>query len=266
MSELVFIKLGGSLITDKQVEASYRSETVLAIGETVRAVIAERPELRLLLGHGSGSFGHVAAARHGTRAGIASVEQWQGFAEVASAAAELNRLVRDDLRACQLPVMGIQPSASVFCEDGDLVAFAWPTLRELLARRLIPLIYGDVALDTRRGGTIASTEEQFAYLAQPLAPSRILLLGEVAGVYDATGQVIPRITPADFAARAEQLSGSAGTDVTGGMLSKVRLMLALVARQPSLRVRIMSGEDQQALRAAILEECADLPGTLIVAS
>ena len=266
MSELVFIKLGGSLITNKRAEASYRSETVLAIGETLRAVIAERPELCLLLGHGSGSFGHVAAARHGTRAGVASEEQWRGFAEVANAAAELNRLVRDDLRACQLPVMSVQPSASAFCEDGDLVAFAWPTLRELLARRLIPLIYGDVVLDARRGGTIASTEEQFAYLAQPLVPSRMLLLGEVAGVYDGAGQAISRITPVDFAARAEQLSGSAGTDVTGGMLSKVRAMLALVTRQPALRVRIMSGEDQRALRAAILEERSDLPGTLIAVS
>ena len=266
MSELVFIKLGGSLITNKRAEASYRSETVLAIGETLRAVIAERPELCLLLGHGSGSFGHVAAARHGTRAGVESEEQWRGFAEVANAAAELNRLVRDDLRACQLPVMSVQPSASAFCEDGDLVAFAWPTLRELLARRLIPLIYGDVVLDARRGGTIASTEEQFAYLAQPLVPSRMLLLGEVAGVYDGAGQVIPRIAPADFAARVEQLSGSAGTDVTGGMLSKVRAMLALVTRQPALRVRIMSGEDQRALRAAILEERSDLPGTLIAVS
>ena len=29
-----------------------------------------RPELRLVIGHGSGSFGHVAAARYDTLAGV----------------------------------------------------------------------------------------------------------------------------------------------------------------------------------------------------
>lgn len=265
-SELIFIKLGGSLITDKHVEARYRSKIVRAIGESLYHAKVERPDLRFLLGHGSGSFGHMAAARYGTRDGVRSGEEWQGFVEVASAAAELHRLVYHDLRECHLPVMSIQPSASVLCEEGNLVSFNWLTLRELISRRLIPLIYGDVSLDVCWGGTIASTEEIFSYLVQPLAPNRILLLGEVDGVYDEAGEVIRRITPANYHLHEGQLGDSSATDVTGGMFGKVKTMLDLVELNPTLQVHILDGADQQAFLAATLQDTNDLPGTLISAS
>jgi len=69
-SELVFLKLGGSLLTDKtQVEAVQEDALRRVAGEVSRAC-QDAPHLRLLLGHGSGSFGHVAARQHGTRAGV----------------------------------------------------------------------------------------------------------------------------------------------------------------------------------------------------
>ena len=59
---------------------------------------------------------------------------------------------------------------------------------------LVPLVYGDVSLDDVRGGTIVSTETVFFYLARHLPVRHVLLLGEVEGVYDPSGNVIPRIT------------------------------------------------------------------------
>lgn len=35
---------------------------------------------------------------------------------------------------------------------------------------LVPVIHGDVAFDEERGGTVASTEEIFSYLAREMAP------------------------------------------------------------------------------------------------
>lgn len=92
-----------------------------------------------------------------------------------------------------------------------------------------------------RGGTIISTETVFAYLAAQLRPTQILLLGEVEGVYDAQGQIIPHITPHNFPQVAAALGGSHGADVTGGMASKVRDMLDLAQKVPNLHVRIVGG-------------------------
>lgn len=44
------------------------------------------------MGHGSGSFGHVAAAKHGTINGVSGPTQWKGFCDVSDAASRLNRL------------------------------------------------------------------------------------------------------------------------------------------------------------------------------
>lgn len=45
----------------------------------------------IVVGHGSGSFGHIPAAEHGTRDGVSGLAQWRGFCEVSDAASRLNR-------------------------------------------------------------------------------------------------------------------------------------------------------------------------------
>ena len=51
---------------------------------------------------------------------------------------------------------------------------------------------------------------------------------------------------------APALGGSRGTDVTGGMASKVRSMLDLVAAQPQMRIRIFSGLEPGQLEGTLL--------------
>jgi isopentenyl phosphate kinase len=126
------------------------------------------------------------------------------------------------------------------------------------------LVYGDVALDDVRGGTIVSTEEIFGHLAGAFNPARILLAGEAQGVYGEGGEVVPRITPNNVAQVGGSLAGSKGVDVTGGMLSKVAHMLDLVRAQPGLVVHIFSGVEPGLLTRVLLEP--ELPvGTRILA-
>ena len=152
MGELVFIKLGGSLLTDKTRPQALRGEVLARLAGEVAAALADRPGLRLLIGHGSGSFGHVAAREHGTRAGVTSPEGWRGYAEVARAAAELNRLVVDALWEAGVPALRIQPSASARCHDGELMGMDERPLITALQNGLAPVVHGDVALDDVRGG------------------------------------------------------------------------------------------------------------------
>jgi isopentenyl phosphate kinase len=94
--------------------------------------------------------------------------------------------------------------------------------------------------------------------------SQILLLGEVEGVYDQNGQVIPEITPDNLHAIEEALGGSAGTDVTGGMETKVRDMVALTQHVPGLTIRIMDGLKPEWLKRTLLGVAH--PGTRISTS
>lgn len=272
VDELVFLKLGGSLITDKTAPQALRADVLARLAREIAAAHRSVAGLRLLVGHGSGSFGHVTASRYGTREGVRTAEEWRGYAETARVASELNRLVVDALWDAGVPALRVQPSASALCYDGELRFMAERPLVAALEHGLAPVVHGDVALDEVRGGTIVSTEEIFAYLAPRLRPARIILLGEVEGVLTADpatgvhGVVIPAITADTLAGVEEALGGSRGIDVTGGMLAKVRQGLALASSTPGLRsVHIMSGLRPGAL-AGILADAERPGGTRLMRS
>ncbi len=248
----VFIKIGGSLITNKQIEKSFHVERTRHIAGEIAGIRRALPDLQLLIGHGSGSFGHFAANRHGTIDGVHTPEQWRGFAEVATVASELNYLVAKEFHEAGIPVWRLQPSTSALCNDGQLIEMSVRPIHRALEQGLVPLVYGDVALDQERGGTIISTEQIMAYLVQHIALDLILLLGEVAGVLDQDGVVIPLITPANIEQYASTLGGSGGIDVTGGMSSKVSDMLSLVEQHTQTTIRIMDGRQPELLTKTIV--------------
>lgn len=256
-----FIKLGGSLITDKRVERSFRRDVAERIAQEIASALIEQPDLRILIGHGSGSFGHFAAARHKTAQGVQTSEQWRAFAEVATVAAELSGLVAQVLQDAGVPVWRISPSASAISRDGEIATLSLSSITTALEHALVPLVHGDVSIDEMRGGTIVSTERVFFYLAHHLPVNRILLLGEVSGVYDAEHSTIPEITPANYSDIEQLLGGSGGIDVTGGMETKVRDMLDLTLALPHLNIRIMDGRQPDLLRQTLLGNAT--PGTRI---
>jgi isopentenyl phosphate kinase len=272
LGELVFLKLGGAVITDKNREAAARKDVVLRAGQEISRTLRARPDLSLVLGHGSGSFGHFVADRYGLRDGIQegpqSEEYWRGYAETAAAAARLNRLVTDVFLAEGLPILTLQPSASALCQSGELISMETRPAEEALSHGLIPLVYGDVAFDEVWGCTIISTEQIFACLAHELKPSRIILASIVEGVYDSDplrspqARLLREIGPGNIAQVERTLSGSHGVDVTGGMLTKVRVMYALVRSQPSLSVHLISGQREGLIERALLGRASG-EGTLI---
>jgi isopentenyl phosphate kinase len=260
MSQLIFLKLGGSLITDKRQPETPRLDVIRQVAATIAAALRQQPELRLVVGHGSGSFGHVFGRRYGTRAGVHTPEEWYGYAATADAAARLNRIVIGALLEAQVPAWSIQPSVALRCADGRIETGPDDTVSEALARGLTPVVFGDVALDRVRGGTIASTEEIFALLVTHLRPQRLILAGEVDGIFTADPQLVPdarritAITPLQFAEIAGSLGESHGVDVTGGMRAKVEESLAMVQNTRGLEIIICSGLQPESLGAALRGE------------
>jgi len=274
-AETIFLKLGGSLITDKTHPQSTRADTLARVAAEIATALRLRPHLRLVLGHGSGSFGHFAGRVHRTRDGVRTPEQWRGFAKTGSAAQKLNCLVTAALQEAGVPVWSLQPSASAVCHDGELVNLMWQPIRQSLDQGLVPLVYGDVALDTVRGGTIISTEEIFSWLSSQLRPQRIVLAGVVPGVFRSrpslgpeqtvqhdSSDILEVITPGSAKSLTAELGGSHGTDVTGGMQAKVRVMCDLVEALSTVRVQIVSGE-QPGLLMDVLLNPESKAGTLV---
>jgi isopentenyl phosphate kinase len=167
------------------------------------------------------------------------------------------------LQAAGLPVWRIQPSASLMSHNRDVTSMSMNSIEVALSNGLIPAVYGDVSLDSAIGGTIVSTEKLFFYLSTVLSVQRVFLLGEVSGVYDASGQVMNLITRANYSSLFSVVGGSAGVDVTGGMETKVEDMLSVIDAFPQMTIRIFSGLTDNLLYDALLDKAH--PGTLISA-
>jgi len=271
MKELVFLKLGGSLITDKTQPYTPRLDVIEDAALQVSTALQAHPDLRLVIGHGSGSFGHVAASEYHTRDGFSprpsplihrerdktEENYWKGFAKVWYQASSLNQFVMKALHKVNIPAIALPPSANVIASDGNVSIWETTSISMALAAGLVPVIYGDVTFDEIRGGTILSTEDLFSHLARALNPNRILLAGLESAVWEdfpARTRKVETITPDTFSQISEGVGKAAGADVTGGMESKVTQMLELVQQNPELKVQIFSGAESGNIARALTGE------------
>jgi isopentenyl phosphate kinase len=232
--DIVLLKLGGSLITEKARPETPRREVIARLASEIAAA-ARDSSFRLVVGHGSGSFGHVAARESGIAAGLRSPEQLPGAARTQERAAALHRLVIEALLAAGAAPFSLAPSSCLVAAAGRPAAFAAEPLLLALDAGLLPVLYGDVVTDRDWGVSICSTESLFETLARTLLDGgrtirRAVWLGETDGLYDEVGKTVPRLAAADFVSTATVMAAigdPSGTDVTGGMRHRVESALAL---------------------------------------
>lgn len=224
--DIVLIKLGGSLITNKLAEAEARPETIARLAAELASWRASGGRARIVLGHGSGSFGHAAAARYDLGRGLRGNDP-MGAAITQDQAARLHRLVIEKLLAAGLPAFSWAPSTGLLSHAGRTRRSFFGPLFEAQKAGLWPVFFGDVVADEELGATIASTEKvslAFARAAQRrgLKVTRALWLGETNGIYDAEGKTLETIDAGNLKAARRVVGGSAGVDVTGGMDLRLR--------------------------------------------
>jgi isopentenyl phosphate kinase len=258
----LLIKLGGSLLTDKETPETPHPERIERLAREIAAAseTAEANGERIVLGHGSGSFGHIAAAAAGLGKGPLDPRNLAGASRTQERAAALHSLVVEALRAAGLAPFSLAPSSFLLAEGGVVVDRFFSPLAHAFRLGLLPVVYGDVVLDRTWGASIASTEAVLSEIASGLPAhgieiSRALWLGETDGVYDATGRTIPHLATIEEAA----IGAARGTDVTGGM--RLRLETCLVLARRGIVSAILDGREPGRLAAAIRGEA--VPGTRI---
>ena len=239
---VVLVKLGGSLITDKAREATARRAVLRRLSEAIARASSRRGGPALIVGHGSGSFGHVAAAEGGS------------VSRIQHRAGELHRLVIGALVSAGARPFSLAPSSFVRARNGRVAEVFDAPLLAALEQGLLPVVYGDIVLDAKRGAVILSTEAVFLALADALARRRIAVaravwLGVTDGVLDDGGATIPRLTGAEASRRARRVRGAAGIDVTGGMALRLTATASLAAR--GIPSAIVDGRSPGSLAAAI---------------
>lgn len=257
MGDLILLKLGGSLITDKSKPFTARMDVIQRLVQEIHNARKERV-FRLILGHGGGSFPHSSAKKYQTQNGFVNDDSKKGIAVVQNDAAKLNRIIVDALLEVGENAVSIQPSGTCIAEDKKITEYYTKPLEMLLVDRLLPVVYGDVGLDLKQGCCILSTEEILGFLARKLGAKRVIMAGKVDGVM-AGQELIPQITQGNFEEVKQHIQGSDGIDVTGGMIHKIEQSLRLA--RDGVQVEIINGDKPNLLKRALLGE--ENLGTLI---
>ncbi len=252
-SELVFVKLGGSLITDKTAQELPRQEEIRRLAREVQSAKQEG-NLRAVIGHGGGSFPHRPAHKYGTANGFHNAESAIGVSEVQHAASRLNRIVVRALIDADVNAVSFSPSSFMVTERGRPWKVFLEPMKIALAKGITPVPYGDVTFDEKQGCAIVSTETVLEAISKKFKAKRIVIATKEDGVwrdYPNNTDLVEEISPKNYAEIRKCLRGSTSTDVTGGMRSKVDCMLSL-AKKTKTEVIIINGLVPGRLRDAMI--------------
>jgi isopentenyl phosphate kinase len=228
----IILKLGGSVITDKGKLDTPNLEAIERLADEIfQANISS-----LILVHGGGSFGHPVAEKYKINEGYGDPSQVMGFAETHLAMTKLNNLVMDALMRHDIAAVGVQPSSCVITKSGRIEKMELTPITRMLDMQIMPVLYGDAVLDSEKGFTILSGDQLVTSLAINFGASCIIMGGDVDGIYTADpkanslAKLVPHVTLKELRIYKHGISGSKVTDVTGGMLGKIRELIPAIER------------------------------------
>ncbi len=221
---LIFVKLGGSIITDTKKE---NTPLPAEISRLVCEIRDGGDGSKIILGHGSGSFGHVAAHRYELQKGLHREDSAIGAAITRKVAANLNSYVIDSMLDNGMNALSFPPSAGGITSNKRIVDWNIEPIKRALDHGFIPVVMGDVAIDTEKGIAVIPTEEPFRYLAEKLRPDKVIVASDIDGVFtadphmDKDARLVGLITRENYEEALSHTGSSLKVDVTGGMRSKL---------------------------------------------
>jgi isopentenyl phosphate kinase len=255
------LKIGGSVITDKNGELAARTEAINRLAEETQKASLKN----LIIVHGGGSFGHPTAKKYGIKEGLKEDAQKMGFAETHHVMTVLNGLVMDALVWHSIPAFSVTPSCCVVTENGRIKFFEDAVLKMLLKMGFVPVLYGDATLDEKLGFTVLSGDQIVSFLARKFDAGKIVIGVDTDGLYDADPKVAKNaklyvhLTLSELEKVKGKLGGSTAADVTGGMVGKIAELVPAV--EQGIPVVIVNAAKPNRVYKALMGEAVE--GTVI---
>lgn len=210
-------------MTDKEKSLTPNLPTIERLAEEIsRANVSP-----LVLVHGGGSFGHPVAEQYGLAEGYKDSSQVMGFSITHQAMTKLNKLIVSSLISHNIPAVEVQPSSCVVTKAGRIQTMEEKPLKKMLEMGFVPVLYGDVVLDSEVGFAILSGDQIVSSLAIGLKAGRIVVAVDVEGLLtgdpktDSDARLIRHLTLEELKKLEPLIEGAKVTDVTGGMLGKM---------------------------------------------
>ncbi|MCL2607573.1 MAG: isopentenyl phosphate kinase [Methanomassiliicoccaceae archaeon] len=220
---MILIKLGGSVITDKSEYKRFRKDVVSRLCREIK-----ESGKSVMIVHGAGSFGHVLAKRSELHEGHLRNDQINALAIVSRDVRELNNMVVSELIEAGIPSVSVPTGSCFVMDDGKLIINDTEVISRYVELGIVPVMFGDVVLDRRKGFGICSGDSVMMSLADLFSPEKAVFVSDIDGLYDRDPKTA---NDAKFISDVNEniLSGipteTTVADVTGGVRAKMRAML-----------------------------------------
>ena len=262
---MIILKIGGSILTNKDSADSEVDEVSLKrIAGEIRASL-DISAKELIIVHGAGSFGHPPAKEYRIGEAFGESEfphKRIGFCKTQNAVKKLNMLVCEAFIEEGLPVVAIPASSFMSATDKRITEGNLDYFKKYLEKGFIPVIYGDVVLDSELEICVISGDQLIQYLAGNLNPDMVVLGTDVDGVYNKNPKTHDDALFFDRFSSLEDLEtleGTTNVDVTGGMVGKIKELLYLA--DLGIESKIINAEVKDNIFKVL--EGHDVKGTVI---
>lgn len=262
---MIILKIGGSILTNKNSkESKINNESLKRIASEIKESINSSPK-DLIIVHGAGSFGHPPAKKHKIGEEFDEDEFPQkrlGFCEIQNEVKKLNMFICEAFIQNDLPAIAIPASSFITASDKRITDGNIEIFKKYLNKGFIPVIYGDVVLDSKLEFCVISGDQIIQYLAKNLKANQVILGTDVDGVYNKNPKTHDDAIFFDRFTSLKDLDTFEGTtniDVTGGMVGKIKELLFLA--DLGIESKIINAEVKNNVFKAL--ENKEVKGTII---
>ncbi len=206
---MILIKLGGSIITNKEKPFSPRKKS---IDKIVRAL--KKIDESIIVVHGGGSYGHYWSVKYNMHTKPANYNT-HGVSVVKNSMVELNKIILDSFLKNKLNPYCLPPTDFIF--GNKPIIKKVKEIEKIAKTNLIPITFGDALWFGKKKSYILSGDKIMSVLANILKPRLCVFVLNVDGLYSD-----PKTKKLIHELKGEKpLIIKSSKDVTGGMKRKL---------------------------------------------
>ena len=206
---MILIKLGGSIITNKEKPLSARRKTIDNILNQIKRI--REP---MILVHGGGSYGHYWSVKYDMHTKPAKYDM-RGVSIVKNSMIDLNKIILDSAVKNRINAYCLPPTD--FMNGNKPIKNKILTINEIAKSGLTPVTYGDALWFGQKKSYILSGDIIMTMIGKILKPRLSVFVLDVDGVYSNTKS---KKLIRDFKKEKPIISKNK-IDVTGGMTRKI---------------------------------------------
>ena len=206
---MILIKLGGSIITNKEKPLSARRKTIDNLAKSLKKI--QEP---IIIVHGGGSYGHYWSVKYDMHTKERKYDL-RGVSIVKNSMIELNKIILDSFLKNKLKPYCLPPTD--FMTGNKPIPKKVKEIEKISKSGLIPVTYGDALWYGQNKTFILSGDKIMTHLAKILKPKLCIFALNEDGVYSdlKSKKLIHEL-------KGERPSISENKmDVTGGMTRKI---------------------------------------------